>query len=198
MENPVWVINQSDVTLDDIVNLKNGNYDKTNIAPKNVQTKSNEVCPLVVKTICSTTQHDDWANGGSEYVIYWFYPSPQLDQVLYQQSTQIKISRKAISNKEVRTINFYGNFDWSEPQLYNYVYLIEYDPGKNKDKTIDLHVEVLGVTKKLSTTISINNNDDELLKYEVLRSSMLSAKDRTRDLPGSGVTITATLNIEKY
>lgn len=205
--NPVWVINASDVALEDIINLKNGAYDKTNYIPRNVinnpavATKSSSnVCELVVNTICSTKQHDDWLNGGSEYIIYWFFPyGTDLDKVKNNCTGQIKISRKEIKKGTVRTINFTGNFDWAMAQRYNRVKVIEFDPGAGKDIPIKLSAEVKGVKVTLETSISVNNNDEMVMDYEIYRQSMFTVKTKidethyVKSFYGDGVTLETTL-----
>lgn len=56
LKNPVWVINESDVTLEEITNLKNGKFSENSYLPR---TKSSDmVCELNATKITSTEQHD--------------------------------------------------------------------------------------------------------------------------------------------
>lgn len=207
MENPVWVINQSDVTLDDIVNLKNGNYDKTNIVPRNnAETKAvYRDSPLIVNSICSTKQHDDWANGGSEYIILWFYPNETLDHIRENRSWQIQISRKEIKEGKTMDVNLAGNLDWAPMQFCNKLHVMEFDPGKDSEPTVTLDVMVGMSTYTLRSTYKSNKSNDNVMTHEILRGSYLSGENSQlmsgyankyiQKFSGDGVTVTTTLTI---
>lgn len=197
--NPVWIIGVSDISLEDIVNQKNGDYEKTNIVPRNVSTKADNVCELIANTLKSTKQHDDWVNGGSEYIIYWFFPD-NTNTVRENHTAQIKMSRKEIKNGTVRTIDFTGNFDWSIDQRYNKIKVIEFDPGGNKNIPIELSAKINNATVTLKTTISVNDNDEMVMEYEIPRQSMFTVNTKvdathyTKTFYGDGVYVKTTLS----
>lgn len=207
MENPVWVINQSDVTLDDIVNLKNGNYDKTNIVPRNnAETKAvYRDSPLIVNSICSTKQHDDWANGGSEYIILWFYPNETLDHIRENRSWQIQISRKDIKKGKTVDVNLAGNLDWAPMQVYNKLHVMEFDPGKDTEAMVDLKVIIGLNTYTRHSTYKTNKTNDDIMDVEIERGSYLSGENSQlisgytnkylQTFSGDGVTVTTTLTV---
>ena len=173
MSNPVWVISESDVTLEDIVNLKAGNYESTNIVPR--AKSSDVVCEVNATRLTSTVQHDTWINGGSEYVIYWFHQDPnQPDSIKMNVSGQIKLSRKEISNATPKDFIFTGNFDWSADQRYNRLKVIEYDPGNNMEIPIKLTASFGDVDVELETTITINENDELIMDYHIQRQAMFT------------------------
>lgn len=207
MENPVWVINDSDVPLNDIENLCNKEYTKTSYIPRNAlqNTKaSSNICELVANTIKSTKQHDDWLNGGSEYIIHWFFPyGSKQDELKVNTTAQIKISRDEISKGKTRTINFVGNFDWAKEQRYNKIKVIEFDPGKDKDIPIKLSVEIKGVKTSIETKIPTNVTDEMIMEYEIPRQAMFTEKtiiDEThysKSFYGDGVTVSTTIEAIK-
>lgn len=200
-ENPVWVINHSDVSLSDIVSLKTGNYEGTAYVPRKVaDSDRTNVCELMANTIKSVKQHDDWLNGGSEYIIYWFFPyGEDQDKLKYNCTSQIKISRKEIKAGKARTINFVGNFDWAMAQRYNKLKVIEFDPGADINIPIKLSVEVKGVKLSIETKISINKNDERVMEYEIPRSALFTTETKvsdteyTKSFYGDGVTVKTTL-----
>lgn len=200
-ENPVWVINRSDVSLSDIVSFKTGNYEGTAYVPRKVaDSDRTNVCELMANTIKSVKQHDDWLNGGSEYIIYWFFPyGEDQDKLKYNCTSQIKISRNEIKAGKARTINFVGNFDWAMAQRYNKLKVIEFDPGADINIPIKLSVEVKGVKLSIETKISINKNDERVMEYEIPRSALFTTETKvsdteyTKSFYGDGVTVKTTL-----
>lgn len=203
-KNPVWVIGKSDLPFDEIVNLKHGNYDQTSIIPRTIpETRAlpnDYVSRLMVTTLQSTQQHDDWVNGGSEYVLYWFFPTvfDKTGAVETNICGQIKMSRKEINNKVVRTINFLGNDDWIEDQLYNRLKIIEFDPGKDMKFDIDLKGTYKGFTGELKTSITLNKTDEMILDQKLERKAQMAdellvdpqEKSYSRTLFGGGVYVT--------
>lgn len=188
MSNPVWVISESDVTLEDIVSYKTR---KLMSAAENPDLKAE----LIVTTITSNTHHDSWLDGGSEYVIYWCHEDMQEPNgIRVNQTAQIKFSRKEINDKKIKEINFIGNFDWSIEQQYNRVVVKEYDPGNDEDEEITLTVIVNGVSTQLRSTIRTNETDDDIMSYHIPRSAMFSDETMIDDMhyqkPYSGVGVT--------
>ena len=205
-ENPVWVINDSDVSLNDIICLKTGDYKNTSYVPRKItssHTASSNVCELVANTIQSKKQHDDWLNGGSEYIIYWFLPNVYQNEVLVNSTAQMKIARDEISTGKIRQIDFVGNFDWAKSQRYNKLKVIEFDPGKNKNYDITLAIEYKGVKTSLNTKLEGNENDEKVMEYEIPRQAMFTVKTivddthYTKSFYGDGVTVKTTLEAIK-
>ena len=208
-QNPVWVINKSDVTINDIINLKLGNYDNTNYLPaEKPLTRSSEsdyISRARITSLKSITQHDDWLNGGSEYVIYWFFPSvfDKTGSVESNICGQIKMSRKEIKQGTVRELNFLANDDWTEEQLYNKLKVIEFDPGANLDVDIDLKGSYKGFEGELKTKITLNKTD-EMIMEDVLTRKARFAEDLNdgenvfrEEFNGGGVTITSVFRSVK-
>lgn len=202
MKYPVWVINKSDVALQDIINLKYGNYDQTNYIPR---TKSSDmVCELNATTITSIIQHDAWVNGASDYQIYWFHEDcNEPDSIKVNTSGQIKLSRKEIRNGTPREITFTGNFDWSKEQRYNRLKIIEVDPSGNKEIPIKLSATIKGVEVALETKITINDNDEMIMDYNIQRQAMFTEdtyvddKHYQKAFNGNGVTLQTVITCSK-
>jgi hypothetical protein len=118
MENPVWVIKNQSIETIDLINLKK-NHDFTRYYPRDENliesnsahlrsTTSYKIAETAITSIKSEKQHDDWLNGGSEYVIYWFFPTKYFGLAKHWTS-QIHFSRKEIKNKTIKNISFIGN-----------------------------------------------------------------------------------------
>ena len=179
--NPVWVINNSDVSLDDIINLKNGNFEKTCIIPRDISTLESKTTlsdseynsRLTIESIQSTVQHDKWGAGGSEYVISWIYPNVTnvKNTPLYNKHGQIKLSRKEIENKVIRTINFIGNYDWHEDYIYNKIQVLEYDGGGEKPFNVSLKINLGNIKFESSVEIPHDKKHDEIMESHIDRSA---------------------------
>ena len=179
--NPVWVISKSDVTLEYITYLKTKKYN----ASQNITraTGSEQIYEVTATKLTSTEQHDSWLDGGSEYVIYWFHPDVNKnDSLRVNISGQIKLSRKEITNATPKDVSFICNFDWATDQRYNRLKIIEFDPGSNMTFPITLKFttsENKEVT--LGTEITINENDEHIMEYEIPRQSMFSSATYVND-----------------
>ena len=198
LKNPVWVINESDVTLEEITNLKNGKFSENSYLPR---TKSSDmVCELNATKITSTEQHDVWINGASDYQIFWLHEDHTLqDSIKVNISSKIKITRKQIRNATPVSVNFTGNFDWNKEQRYNRLKVIEIDTGGNTEIPIKLSAEIKGVTVSLETTIPIKENDDMIMDYHIPRHVMFTEDTYVNDklykksFAGGGVTLETSL-----
>lgn len=203
LKNPVWVINESDVTLEEITNLKNGKFSENSYLPR---TKSSDmVCELNATKITSTEQHDVWINGASDYQIYWAHEDySYADSIRVNTSGKIKITRKQIRNATPVNITFTGNYDWSVDQRYNRLTVIEIDAGGgNKEIPITLSAEIKGVKVSLSTTIPIKGNNDMIMNYHIQRQAMFTENTYVNDklykksFNGNGVTVETSLTCSK-
>lgn len=208
--NPVWVINKNHVSLEDIVNLKLGNYSSTNYIPRqknNSSTRDGElgsyVSTLMIKTIQSTKQHDSWLDGGSEYIIYWGFPVDAVFNLGEHHTGQIHFSRKEIKRKAIKTINFTGNYDWDKAQTHNKIKVMEFDPGKNIKITFSLKGKYKGVEGEFKTEITINNNDDFIMEYLIPRKAYMKKENQVsqylfkNEFTGRGVTLVTNLYAEE-
>ena len=201
--HPVWIINKSDVPVHDIVSLKSGDFGNTAYIPRIIpMTKtmgSDYVSRMRITSLKSITQHDDWLNGGSEYVLYWIFPAVFDTSAKAESNTygQIKMSRKEIKNGAVRQINFLANDDWTEEQIWNKLKVIEFDPGKDIDIDIDLKGSYKGFTGEIKTKITINRTDELIMEYAVKRKARMTDDENVGNntyrgkFEGSGVTLTS-------
>lgn len=208
--NPVWVVNKNHVSLQDIINLKSGNFASTKYIPRqetNTLTRSAEpgsyVSTLMIKSIQSTQQHDDWLNGGSEYIIYWGFPANEIFKLGEHHTGQIHFSRKEIKKRTTKTINFTGNYDWDKTQTHNKIKVIEFDPGKNVKFTFSLKGKYKAVEGEFKTEITLNNNDDFIMEYLVPRKAYMKKENQVstylfkNKFEGSGVTVITNLYAEE-
>lgn len=202
MKNPVWVINKSDVSLEEIINLTNGNSSNTSILPSSPLSKSlGYVSETEIVSIQATQHHDPWLEGASEFMIYWFHPDfTCTDSIRVNKSGQFKIKRADINNKNTINIAFTANFDWTSNQSYNRLKVIELDNG-NESITIpiELAIPIGEVPLTLKTSITVTNNDDMIMEYNIPRQSMFTAETQIdenhyqRSFWGAGVTLESTL-----
>ena len=210
MNNPVWVVRNQSINIEDVIDLKkNKNFSKIiprnknliiNNEPEVRSTAPYKIAETRVASIKSEKQHDDWLNGGSEYHIYWFFPVKDFGLSTHK-SGEIHFSRKEIKNKTTKQINFLGNFDWDKGQSHNRLKILEYDPGKDMQFNIKLSASFtpkespVTVAGEFSTTIKINNNDDHILEYTIPRTSMFTTQTKINDktyqkaFSGNGVTV---------
>lgn len=207
-KNPVWVINQNNISLNDIINFKNGNYASTNYIPHQennsvTRTTSSYVSTLTIKSIQATVQHDSWLDGGSEYIIFWGFPADKVFKLGEHHTGQIKFSRKEIKRKTTRIINFIGNYDWDKTQTHNKIKVVEFDPGKDIKFTFSLKGEYKGIGGEFKTEIKINDNDDFIMEYLVPRKAYMKKVNQISqylfkdEFSGSGVNIVTTLRAEE-
>lgn len=209
MENPVWVIGKKTIDTDELVKLKKDNSSSSYIPrDKNLvalrSTSNNVVAETKVTTIQSTKQHDDWLNGGSEYVISWFFPTAGFG-IAEHKTSQIKLARDEISKKKTREINFVGNYDWEKGQQHNRLRIIEFDPGKNRELTIEMSTSYkpkdsdTTLTGKFTTKTTINKTDDFIMEHTIARTAMFTTETRVNDslfqksFTGSGVTVNVAI-----
>lgn len=221
MKNPVWVINTKSIEEHELIKLKK-NKDFSKFYPRNekLMTINNsylkptpsvrstpfyKIAETTVTSIKSEKQHDDWANGGSEYIIYWFFPVSNFG--LSQHCTQqIKLSRKEISRATTRNINFIGNFDWDKGQTHNRIKIIEFDPGNNTKYKIEFSTTYKpkdsehSVTGKFSTEIEINKPDDHIMELTIPRTVMFTHQTKVNDnlykksFTENGVTVNVNIS----
>ena len=143
-------------------------------------------------------------NGASDYQIYWFHEDcNEPDSIKVNTSGQIKLSRKEIRNGTPREITFTGNFDWSKEQRYNRLKVIEVDPSGNKEIPIKLSATIKGVEVALETKITINDNDEMIMDYNIQRQAMFTEdtyvddKHYQKAFNGNGVTLQTVITCSK-
>jgi hypothetical protein len=209
MKNPVWVIRNQSVKVEDIIDLKK-NHNFTKIYPRNeklikkngVQVRATpyRIAETTVTSIKSEEQHDDWLNGGSEYHIYWFFPTRTFGLSTHTTG-EIYFSRKEIKNKTTKDINFGANYDWESGQSHNRLKVLEYDPGKDTKYEVKFMASYkpkdssTTYTGEYSTTITKNKTDDDIMDITIPRTAMINTQTKVNDnlyqksFKGSGVTV---------
>ena len=203
MHNPVWVINESHFSLEDILHQKEGNVAESKIVPRVLpETKASgtSVARLMMNTIQSTQQHDSWLAGGSEYMIFWFFPSvfDKTGTVESNRYGEIVFTRKEIKKATTRVVSLIGNDNWLREQKYNKLKVIECDPGKNIKFEVNLKGSYEGFSGEIKSSFDMSNEDDHIMEIVINRDAMLSNdyyvndKTYTRFFTGSGVTIKTT------
>jgi hypothetical protein len=215
MENPVWVIKNQSIETIDLINLKK-NHDFTRYYPRDENliesnsahlrsTTSYKIAETAITSIKSEKQHDDWLNGGSEYVIYWFFPTKYFGLAKHWTS-QIHFSRKEIKNKTIKNISFIGNYDWDKGQSHNRIKIIEFDPGKDINFNVKLSSTYKpddssqSVSGEFSTVIKINNQDDHIMEQTIPRTVMFTNLTKIDDnhyqksFTDNGVTVNVKIS----
>lgn len=198
--HPVWVVKNSEFSLSDLDKIFKSEPTSKGISyiPRSkdvmktpgrqaVSAATNSiVSETKIESIQSTVQHDDWLNGGSEYVLYWFFPTSSFG-IATHQTNQIQMSRSEISNKTIRTLDFDANFDWFNGQEHNRLKIIEFDPGKDMSFEIKLSTsyhekdKAETITGEFKTTITVNENDDPIMDYTIPRTSMFTVETQQSD-----------------
>lgn len=202
MKNPVWVVNRSNLSITDIDGIRNRSTCSGNDFVLNTKSIQDNTYRLNVTEITSGTNHDDWMNGGSEYIIFWFTPVHPFG-LISRSTEQIKFTRKESKNKTTKTVNLIANPNWSPSQEKNMLKVIEFDPGKNINYTVKLLTSLDALAGSYETTISINNQDDDIIKdVPVERTSIIpnSANPQSGDIytyaeSNYGVTISCKLEV---
>ena len=212
--HPVWVVKNSEFNISDLDKIFNSEPTSNGIhyIPRNrnlvktskrqsVNSSTNSlVNETKIESIQSNTQHDTWISGGSEYVLYWFFPTSGFG-ISTHQTSQIKLSRSEISKNTVRTINFDANFDWFVGQEHNRLKVIEFDPGQNISFDIKITTtyhekeSAVSTTGEFKTTITLNNVDEKIMDYTIARTAMFTIETLQSDgsnkktFNGNGVNV---------
>lgn len=215
-KHPVWIVKTSNISDIDLYHIFNGENTTNGIhyiprKSKKKQTQNasyvsniDNVAETRINSIQSTVQHDTWINGGSEYILYWFFPTNSFG-LAEHHTEQIQLSRKEISKGATRNLDFIANYDWFIGQSHNRLKVIEFDPGENTD--IDIKIKAsykpkdsdITVDGEFSTKITINNNDDMIMEHTMTRTSMLTTETRVNDkyfqrkFSGNGVNVVASI-----
>ncbi len=217
LENPVWIINQNGLSMSDIERLKKGLPTSEGVlyssSKRDGELRSTQSSGALVHETRLTymqvkQQHDDWANGGSEFDIFWMFPTP--DFSLSTHKFRECFSRKDIRRHRGRSLNHLLNTDWSDGQLHNRLKVVETDSGSSKNETITLSTSMsyklnngsnlsTEISGTFSATISIGRNDDHIMDYVIARSNVLTGtynaglKSVTKKFDGRGVYIDVTM-----
>lgn len=189
MNHPVWIINQSDITYEELPRftlgerIANGVYF---IPRENIEAASNDyngsvgspeldvpINTVYFGKICSTKNHDNWLNGGSEYRFTIGSTNTMRPKSLSELMNaeglycvfKISFSRKEIKRKEWREVNSVAVSNWSL-NLHNVkLCIIEEDQGPDSDQELG-HAKIKLSWKDVSTDIDLSfkfsNNDDFL------------------------------------
>ncbi len=198
-KNPVWVIDNNGLNKKDIGNVKAGlatsegvvYLPKTSIKSSMQKAASSDykVAETNITKLLVTEQHDDWLNGGSEFDIYWFFPTSAFG--LAQHRYRETFSRKDISKKRSRDLRLLANTDWAAGQEHNKIKIVETDSGSNKDVTISLTTSFTytdtnktesksgssetKISGEFKTNINIGRNDDDIMELVIARTAMLAS-----------------------
>lgn len=219
IENPVWVVKKASLTAEDLTNIIEGKATSMGVkyAPrKNVKfnnqsarmkvgaaTQATQVVETKIRSLQCTTQHDTWANGGSEFRVFWFFPTSQFGLSVHKIDL-VSLTRDEINKGTVRSLDFIANYDWFEGQLHNRLKVVEYDPGTDISFEIKLSTtykpkdEEVSYTGEFKTTIKLNNVDDEIMDETIARTAMFTTEtqvDNTtykKSFSKAGVTIGTT------
>ncbi len=177
MKNPVWVINNCSLSIDDILSIKN-NYTATTINPTS---KSSYVCETEVVTFKATEQHDVWINGGSEFEIHWLFPKPD-NTIATNKSGLITFTREQINNKTTKTVNFIGNLDWNASQYCNRMVVVEVDESALKEIELSVPIKISEtITITPTAKITLNKLDDSIMDYNIYRYAMFTVETKIDD-----------------
>lgn len=194
MENPVWVINKSDVSLEEIISIQNASHNNNTL-----DTKSPYLCETKVVTFKATEHHDVWVNGGSEFEIHWLFPSLN-NEVLTNKSGLIKFTRGEINDGKTKTVNFLANLDWMVSQYCNRMIVLEVDESAAKEVSLSLPIKLAdGTTISPSVTLKINKLDDSIMDYNIYRHAMFTVETQVdathyqRYFSGGGTTLLVSI-----
>lgn len=218
-EKPVWIVKKASFTAEDLTNIFEGKATSMGIkyAPRknvkfNIQgahmkvgavTQATQVVETKITSLQCTTQHDTWANGGSEFRVFWFFPTSQFGLSVHKIDL-VSLTRDEINKGTVRSLDFTANYDWFEGQLHNRLKVVEYDPGADITFEIKLSTtykpkdQEVSYTGEFKTTIDLNNVDDEIMDETIARTAMFTTEtqvDNTtykKSFFKAGVTIGTT------
>lgn len=165
--NPVWIINHSEYSYDDLVISK----------PKPcVTTKAGGHYKWLITKMQVNKQYDKLSNGASEFDILCRYPTSS-NMVNADNKTRLVFTRSEIRKnvfKELSEIEGLLNDDWKKEQLSNLFVLIEFDGAGSASSVTGSGIQYedpnSGVTYTLSTTFTIEQHDTIMLQRNFGRS----------------------------
>ena len=166
-KNPVWIINYSEYSYDDIVIRKPDSA---------VTTKAGGHYKWLITKMQVNKQYDKLSNGASEFDILCRYPvSPYM--VDADNKTRLLFTRSEIRNEKFKILSEEEgllNDDWKEEQLSNLFVLIEYDGGGSASYVTGSGIQykdpVSGTIYSLSTSFTIEESDTIMLQRNYGRS----------------------------
>lgn len=110
MQWTILIRNQS-IGIEDLIDLKR-NHTFTKYTPRNekliatnkTQVRSTtpyKIAETAVTSIKAEKQHDDWLNGGSEFVIFWFFPTRDLGLATHTKQEKFIFQEKRLRIKQL-------------------------------------------------------------------------------------------------
>jgi len=169
-KHPVWVINENDLSYDDLPDFMNGEFEKNGVffysetASKKTTSFRASNSALMLESLQATKQYDDWLNGGSEFEFKLSQPLAPSYSTSGNNVYRISISRSDISNKKTFYPNYPLNTNWTVEQVQNGLKIVETDTGGSKNWSFNLGVKILGEDLSIAASIPYGSNDDHLFE----------------------------------
>ncbi len=201
---PVWIINDSETPYSLLPNFnkgerisKEGTYysNSQNTSSKESITspfpdlvyEGNAPTAVYIGKIRSTTQHDSWLNGGSEYVFrlgalqntYFTSEADTVKCVPLISKTKICLTRKEIKKGIWKEVNSLAIGDW-EKNIRNLILtIVEEDSGKeNKSFEAKINVKWSNEEYGFDIGLTFKNHDDWIAERNHPRTFILSSLNR--------------------
>lgn len=196
--NPVWIINKSEISYDDLPDFSKGQFIKGNICyASEIQAKSinnptikTKAAGEIVYTVhlgklMSKHQYDSIWGGGSDFVVQMgAIEHMKIESIVQLTSinptvTYIKIlrSRKDIKKQRWTEVNSILSSDWL-PNENNAAFMLhEEDSGNSDDWEADLSVKIEDKDYGFKVKLPLQNHDELIYKIVYSRNFMFSTNN---------------------
>lgn len=196
-KNPVWIINKSDISYEDLPNFSLKQKNKNNVL---FLSKSNEkidnlhyttraagepVYTVYLGQFMAEKQYDKVWSGGSEFAIQMgAIENMQIESIQQLSSTNPQVtylritrSRKDIKKKRWITLNSVLSSDWY-PNENNAAFMIhEEDQGKDINWEAELSIKIKGKDFGFKAKLPFGSHDDLIYKTVYKRTFVFSTNN---------------------